>query len=114
MDWTIKYYKTQEGKDVLKDWIDSLEKTAINAIAYAIDRLTDVGIRLKEPHTKHLEGKLYELRIKDFKGIYRIIYFANMGKEFVLLHGYVKKTNKTPIKELEIARKRMKEVISNG
>ena len=71
--------------------------------------LEKFGLELKEPYVKHLENKLYEVRVKDQQGIYRIIYFAHTGKKFVLLHGFVKKTQKTPKKELELAKLRMKE-----
>ena len=62
--------------------------------------------------TKHVEDKIYELRIKDSDGIYRVFYFAASGKKFVMVHGFVKKKKKIPNKELAIAKKRMKEYLN--
>lgn len=49
--------------------------------------------------------KLYEIRIKEKSGISRILYFAHAGRKFILLHGFIKKTDKTPVKEIQIAEK---------
>ena len=53
---------------------------------------------------------MYEVRAKDHKGIYRVIYVAHTGRRFILLHGFIKKTQKTPRRELEIAKERLKEL----
>jgi len=55
---------------------------------------------------------LLRLEHKDTNGIYRVIYFAYTGKRFVMLHGFTKKTQKTPSKDLKIAKKRMEELIN--
>ncbi len=64
------------------------------------------------PHdtVKHLEGKLWEIRIKGQAGISRAIYVTATGKRVVIVRVFVKKTRKTPNKELELARARAKEV----
>ena len=63
---------------------------------------------------KQLTGrkKLFEIRIKDKTGINRILYFTHTGKKFVLLHGFTKKTDKTPQREIETAEERMKDYLS--
>ena len=63
-----------------------------------------------EPYVKHLEGKLWEMRMKGKDGIARAIYTAAKGERVVVLHAFVKKTQKTPHKLLELARERAKEV----
>jgi len=68
------------------------------------------GSNLGEPHTKAMGQGLFELRLKGKEGIARIFYCTIIGKRIHMLHSFVKKTQKTPKKELEIARKRMKEV----
>lgn len=64
------------------------------------------------PHdtVKHLEGKLWEIRVKGRTGISRAIYVTATGKRVVIVRVFVKKTQKTPNKELELARTRAKEV----
>jgi phage-related protein len=66
--------------------------------------------RVHEPHVKHLEDKLWEIRMTGRDGIARAIYVTASGKRVVVLRIFVKKTQKTPGRELEIARKRAKEV----
>ncbi len=65
------------------------------------------------PHdtVKHLEGKLWEIRVKASSGISRAIYVTASGRRVVIVRAFVKKTQKTPQRELEIARARAKEVI---
>jgi phage-related protein len=77
-----------------------------------IDLLARYGVLLKEPYTKQIKGKLRELRIVDETGIVRILYFTYTGKRCVLLHGFVKKTGKTPITEIDLAEKRMNDFIA--
>ncbi len=65
---------------------------------------------MHEPYVKHLEGKLWEMRMKGRDGIARAIYVTAKGERVVALHAFVKKTQKTPQRALEIARERAKEV----
>ncbi|RLA76023.1 MAG: type II toxin-antitoxin system RelE/ParE family toxin [Epsilonproteobacteria bacterium] len=79
----------------------------------AFELLEHFNINLKAPYVKSLGDKLYELRIKDSKGIYRIIYFSYTNRQFIMLNSFVKKTPKTPPSEIELAKTRMKEVLDN-
>ena len=69
------------------------------------------GPNLGMPHTRAMGEGLFELRIKAAEGIARIFYCTVVNRRIVFLHQFVKKTDKTPAKELEIARRRLKEVI---
>ena len=66
--------------------------------------------RIGAPHVKHLEGKLWELRITGRDGIARAIYATATGRRVVILHAFTKKTQKTPRQALETARQRLKEL----
>jgi phage-related protein len=61
-------------------------------------------------YVKHLEGKLWELRLKGKSGIARVIYVTVTGKRVVIVRAFVKKTQKTLLKELDVARERAKEL----
>lgn len=74
-----------------------------------IDLLAEQGVLLKEPYTRQIKGKIRELRVKDNLGHSRVLYFTFTGRRFVLLHGFLKKTDKTPEREIEMAEKRMKD-----
>jgi phage-related protein len=67
-------------------------------------------VAMREPHVKHLEGKLWEMRMKGRDGIARAIYITAIGERVVVLHAFDKKTQKAPARALEIARERAKEV----
>jgi phage-related protein len=66
--------------------------------------------RVHEPYVKHLEGRLWEMRMKGRDGIARAIYVTASGQRVVVVRIFTKKTQKTPRSELELALKRAKEV----
>lgn len=105
--WDIEYYSTKKGEDVVKDFIKSLpEKHQLKAL-WEVDLLEEYGTALTLPYVKHIESGLWELRIKFASDISRVFYFYPMPQKIILLHGFVKKTDKTPKREIEIAKKRM-------
>jgi phage-related protein len=65
---------------------------------------------MREPHVKHLEGKLWEMRMKGRDGIARAIYVTATMERVVVVHAFAKKSQKTPVAALELARKRAREV----
>ena len=65
---------------------------------------------MREPYVKHLDGKLWEMRLKGKDGIARSIYVTASGRRVVILRTFVKKTEKTPQRELKIAQDRAKDV----
>jgi phage-related protein len=74
--------------------------------------MTAVGANLGPPHTDSFGDGLFELRLKGADGIARArVFFCTLiGRRITMLHSFIKKSQKTPLKELEVARKRMKEV----
>ncbi|MBU1669327.1 type II toxin-antitoxin system RelE/ParE family toxin [bacterium] len=113
MQWTINYYTDETGKQPVKEWLKNLDEKLRLKVYRSFELLEEFNLNLKAPYVKPLEDKLYELRIKDQKGIYRVIYFAHTGKEFIMLNGFTKKTQKTPKNEIELAKIRMKKVLNN-
>jgi phage-related protein len=107
MQWIIEYYRDNQGKQPVRDFIQSLPVEAQAKVYRTMKLLKDYGVLLKEPYTKQLKGKIRELRVTDKRGAIRILYFTVTGKRLVLLHGFVKKTDKTPEREIETAEKRM-------
>ena len=65
---------------------------------------------MREPHVRHLEGPLWEMRIKGKDGIFRAIYVAARGRRVVVVRVFVKKTEKTPRREIDLALERAKEI----
>jgi phage-related protein len=67
--------------------------------------------RVREPHVKHLRGPLWEMRLKGRSGISRALYVTVKGRRVVVVRVFVKKTQKTPNREIELALARAKEVL---
>ncbi|OGL42719.1 MAG: hypothetical protein A2W05_02510 [Candidatus Schekmanbacteria bacterium RBG_16_38_10] len=111
MEWIIDYYKDAKGNEPVKEFLNSLSSPAKAKMMRLIEFLAEHGVLLKEPYTKQIKRKIRELRVKDKQGAIRILYFTYTGKRFVLLHRFIKKTDKTPEREIEIAEKRMNEYI---
>jgi phage-related protein len=75
------------------------------------ERISQAGLEsLGEPHVKQLEGKLWELRLTGRYGIARALYVTAIGRRVVVVRAFVKKTQKTPRSEIELALRRAKEV----
>ncbi|WP_347879394.1 type II toxin-antitoxin system RelE/ParE family toxin [Burkholderia cenocepacia] len=74
------------------------------------DRMERYGPHLGEPHSQSMGNGLYEMRLKGAEGIARVFYCAIVERRIGMLHCFVKKTPRTPLKELEIARRRLKEI----
>jgi phage-related protein len=68
------------------------------------------GPNLGLPHTDAFGGGLFELRLKGVEGIARVFFCTMVGQEIVMLHSFIKKSAKTPAKELLLAKQRMKEL----
>ena len=76
-----------------------------------LEMIEAIGLdRLHEPHVKHIEGKLWEVRAKSAEGIARGLYVTAAGRRVVVLHVFEKKSQKTPSKALRLANDRMKRI----
>ncbi len=96
----------------MRDFLDSLPKKHLAKAFREIDLLAEFGNALKEPHVKHIEGDIWELRIHFSSDISRIFYFTWSQETIVLLHGFIKKTQRMPRTEFEIAEKRRRDYVN--
>jgi len=105
--WNVDYYIKENGESPVKEFIKTLPKKHRAKVFWEIDLLEELGTTIKEPYAKPIQGKkykgLWELRIQQGSDASRVFYFLPVGNKFILLHGFVKKTNKTPASELETA-----------
>ncbi|HIZ55933.1 MAG TPA: type II toxin-antitoxin system RelE/ParE family toxin [Firmicutes bacterium] len=115
MEWDVIYYEKENGEMPVFDFIASLSKKQQAKALWEIRLLAENGMALREPYAKSIQGErykgLFELRIQQGGDISRIFYFLPIGNTFILLHGFVKKTNKTPSRELETALRYMQDYI---
>lgn len=108
MEWVIDLYR--EGARVpVEEFLNALDPLGRDRVTAKIDLLSEMGTRLGLPHVKHLQGKIWELRVTGRRQI-RILYFITTGRRIVLLHGFVKKTQEVPRREIETALSRMKRI----
>lgn len=105
MNYTITYYSAGLEQDIMTLPI-TLQARYISLTA----RMIEHGPNLGEPHTQAFGDGLFELRLKGAEGIARVFYCTLVGRRIVMLHSFVKKSQKTPPKERRIADTRMKEV----
>jgi len=105
MNWAITYYSESLQNEIL----DLSAGFLARFLRYA-DRMELYGPDLGMPHTRAMGEGLFELRLKAAEGIARVFYCTMIGKRIVMLHQFIKKTDKTPPKELAIARRRLKEI----
>jgi len=112
MVWTVEYYKDSRGREPVADFIESLPIEVQARVLRLIDLLADYGVLLKEPYTRQVRGKVRELRITAKSGEVRVLYFGFADKRLVLLHGFVKKTRRTPASDIEIAERRLYDFVN--
>ncbi|MDD3847344.1 MAG: type II toxin-antitoxin system RelE/ParE family toxin [Syntrophorhabdaceae bacterium] len=111
MGWTVEYYRDSRGKEPGADFIDSLPTETQAKVLRTVELLARYGVLLKEPYSRRIKGKLRELRVVDRHGHIRVLYFTYTQGRFVILHGFLKKSGKTPRREIEIGEKRMSDFI---
>lgn len=105
MSYSITYYSEQVQDDIM-----SLPDTLQARYIGLTQRMLEHGPNLGLPHTDAFGGGLFELRLKGVEGIARVFFCTIVEQEIVMLHSFIKKTQKTPEKELKIAKSRMKEL----
>jgi phage-related protein len=107
MDWRVVVLN-----DVVAAEIEALPVDIRARLTWIVTLLEANGpLRVREPYVKPLGDKLWEMRMKGRDGIARAIYIAASGRRLVILHAFVKKTEKTPRAALELARRRAQEIV---
>lgn len=113
----IHFYKNKKGKQPVKEYLEDLMKQnskdsriKSSKILDYIDMLSEHGTQISEPYIKHIEGEIWELRpLRD-----RIFFVAWIDNTFVLLHHFMKKTQKTPKDEIEKAKSALLDLYERG
>ena len=105
-DWTLEFYVETNGLSPVEEFLDSLDNKTRARFRWSMEQLRVRNTQAREPLVRHLEGDLWELREESQTNIYRIVYFFFTGRRIVFLHGFQKKTQRTPRREIETAQKR--------
>ncbi len=110
----IEVYKKENGKEPVKDFLYSLDESIAGKIIKLIDLLEERGNELKEPYSKPLDNGIFELRYQNKRQPARILYFFYYKGKIILTNGFIKKTRKTPKKEIKRAKRYRKDFIERN
>jgi phage-related protein len=103
--WTV------EITDKAAEEIEAMPQDIQTRLARTVEMIEEIGLtKMAEPHVKHLQGKLWEMRVKGKDGIARALYVTATGKRVVVVLAFVKKTQKTPPAIIRLALKRAEDV----
>ena len=105
--WNVIFYEKESGIIPVQEFLDALPPKHRAKAVWEIELLEQAGSALGAPYVKHIDGKLWELRVKFSSDISRIFYFIPVDNDIILLHGFVKKTQKTPVGEITTAKKHL-------
>ena len=106
--WEVVYYVSSSGDNPVSDFLDDLDKQKQSILLRIVANIAEYGLLSVVPHIKKLsDTPLWEIRVLG-KGNARIIYVVPTQTKVILLHGFIKKSNKTPSKEINIAMIRFK------
>jgi phage-related protein len=105
----VFYYISTSGKNPVREFILSLQKPQQAKVRRILTLAENYGLDLIKPYVKKLSGTpLWEIRIIGKESI-RILYITKSGNVILALHGFVKKTQKTPLREIDTALKRLED-----
>lgn len=105
MTWNVIVFESERGEKLVEEFIKSLSPSTISKVVHGIDLLEKFGPYVGMPHSKRITKQIYELRIRGKEEV-RILY-AFLKSTIYLLHGFKKKRQKTPRREIETAQKRL-------
>jgi phage-related protein len=109
----LYFYCNINNRSKVLEFYNSLDKKLrVKVLAY-IQMLINNNGKLDMPYSRKVAQKVWELRVDYDKKYYRMFYFIHDGKRIIMLHGFTKKSNKTPEKEIKIAVKRYKDYLFN-
>jgi phage-related protein len=107
----IQFYKSASDRSYFEDFIDRLHKQDKARVLAVFEDIRKYGLDAIGCEFRQIDGKLWEIKIKTATGGYRFFYVMLSKELMMVLHSYKKQGQKAPLRELEIARKRLKEVL---
>ncbi len=102
-EFSIEYVELPNGRAPAREFVDSLDDKAAARVDAFIERLRLYGNRMQGKFVKKLTGDIFELRIKQFDRIFRVLFFYQPGMLIVITSGFQKKTEQTPHAEIRKA-----------
>lgn len=103
--YDIEFYSKENGEEPAREFIIELDEKMQAKMLKIIDLLELNGPQMRLPYSESLEDGIFEIRAKQSSNITRVLYFFTVGRKIILTNGFVKKTTKTPRREIELAKK---------
>ena len=104
-EFEIIFYKNDKGEKPVEDFLDSLSDKMRAKMLLSIRIVREKSYQTRMPYSEELEDGIFELRAKVGSDISRVLYFFVVGRKIILTNGFIKKTQKTPKSEIELAKK---------
>jgi len=104
-NFDIEFFEKENGSYPAEDFILSQDKKMQVKLYRTLQLLEIKGNELREHYSKKLTSNIFEIRVKFSSNISRVLYFFVLNKKIILTNGFIKKTQKTPKREIEIAEK---------
>ena len=108
----VEFYENENGDTPVEDFLNSLDIKMRNKLLMILNVLQEKGNQLREPYSKHLEDGIFEVRGKVGNDISRVLYFFYYNGKIIITNGFVKKTQKTPQREIEKAKSERDDYLS--
>lgn len=105
MTFQVEFYETKNGKIPMEEFLQTLDPKMHAKMVSMLELLEEKGNQLREPFSVPLGNGLFELRCQQSNNITRALYFFHSGGKIVVTNGFIKKTQKTPKAEIELANK---------
>jgi len=107
MGWAVEFYADETGKRPVEAFLGRLPEEHVGKILQVLQMLEEWGPGLPFPYSNQVEGRLRELRVHYGRTLYRILYYGDAQRAFVLLHAFEKRSQALSEAELRVAMKRM-------
>jgi len=107
--WNVIVFESERGEKLVEEFIKSLSPSTKAKVIHGIDLLEKHGPYVGMPHTRKVSNLLYELRVRGKEEVR--IFYAFSKEKIILLHGFKKKKQKTPLKEITTSSKRLNSII---
>lgn len=107
--FTVEFYETESGQKPVLDFMLSLDPKLRAKMGALMELLAEKGNELRMPYTEHIDDGIFELRAIQGNNISRALLFFYAGQRIIITNGFIKKQQKTPAREIQLAKARRKD-----
>ena len=112
--WSVIFYVDDQGHSPVEDFLDHLDQKSRVRFDWSIEQLRIRNVAARDPLVRQVGGRIWELRRESNTNIFRLCYFFFSGRRIVFLHGFQKKTPKTPRQEIAVAEEAVARELRRG